>query len=194
MNGIIRLQSLIGFVALTMAFQASAQEQVSGRSSETVLSPIVLEDDHGYTEPVLESQAWVVTFVNSGNDERRRVLTPIEEVATHPGSTILYELAIVNPTEEVLTNVSLVNNFPSELRFLPGSIAGPQGLKATYSVDNLEEEFVLVPRPDESVRNGQPSLDDLETIHFMVQAVPVNTRVLVSYSGDVRQGPVSVNN
>jgi uncharacterized repeat protein (TIGR01451 family) len=172
----LKFLPLFLFVATTVSAQTSA-----------ILAPIALAPDHGYTEPALESTAWIV--IPAAEEGELPTLVPVGERSVVPGQVILYEIAVVNPTAEPIADIVLNSAFPEGLRLQDVSIQGPEGMEVHYSVAADEAAFYpIYPLPVEEVRQAQPSTDTIAVFRVTVPAVPANSKILVTYAGQVRQG------
>lgn len=156
-----------------------------------VLAPVVLPENHEFEKPGVETSAWVVSY-EVVDGERERVLTSINESPTRPGDIIVYEIAVVNPTQAALENIVLDNDFPAELLLQEGSFAGPAGMVVDFVIEGDEERYALFPETEDEAE--RPSIASVDVLRVTMPEVPANSKVLVTYAGQVRQGNSTTTN
>jgi hypothetical protein len=154
------------------------------------LAPVVLEQDSGYTQPSMETQAWAVLYSQDEEGQIVQTLSSVEDAQTQPGTVVLYEMTIINPTNEDLTNIVMDSEFPDEILLQDNSFSGPENFSVDYTAQVTSDDIVyypLYPVSEDVVDATVPSTQDIETLRVTVPVVPANTKILVTYAGKIRQ-------
>ena len=190
--------------AATVGFILMAQ----GAAADTI-PPVALPEGYEGTEVALTDTAWVLvpsvdeagqTRVDpEGNPLMEMVAletagsengdNAAEQTQTPPGSTIVFEYALANPTDTPLDNIQLKSAFPADMALEADSFSGPEGMIVAFSTaDAPNTWYQIQPLPPEAERGEMPSIDAIANLRVTVPQVPVQTQALVSYAAVIRQG------
>jgi hypothetical protein len=197
------LRSLLASAA-TVGFFLMAQDAVAD-----TIPPVALPEGFEGTEVALTNTAWVLVAAKdaAGNPVLDEAGAPVMEMvplaqenaenggnadgqtSTPPGSTIVFEYALANPTSAPLDNIQLKSAFPADMALEVGSFSGPEGMIVAFSTaDEPDTWHQIQPLPPEAERGKMPSIDAIANLRVTVPQVPVQTQALVSYAAVIRQG------
>lgn len=168
-----------------------------GLAQNVIVAPTALEEGFEGTAPAIQAQSWVVTPsvddqgqpVLDENGVQVTTLVPMDEASAVPGSTVVYEFAITNPTDAAVNNAVLQSEFPSLLALDPVSFTGPEGINVAFATQDEPDTWHQIhPVLPEAEREGMPSLDAMTNLRVIVPEVPADSQALVSYAAVIRQG------
>jgi hypothetical protein len=132
--------------------------------------------------PSVDAQVFVVETARSADGVVTTQLRPIEETNTKPGTPLLYEVSINNPTGQDLTEISLRNTIPAEIDLSATSLSGPEGFTAQL-MSTSGETATIYPAPETL---DASFLKEAQVLTLNVPLVPAGQTVSMTYGGQIK--------